>query len=64
LRGLEYLNWYQTGSVGFEEGAAVSMAPTDGADFITLYFGFGFEGVSAADQAALMDDAMLYLGIA
>jgi hypothetical protein len=57
-------NWYQTGSVGFQEGAAVTMAPTDGAAFVTLYFGFGFEGITeAGERNAVMGQAMAYLGI-
>ncbi|HEU4347680.1 MAG TPA: hypothetical protein VFR35_07815 [Actinoplanes sp.] len=42
--GLNPNDWGRTADVGFEEGAVVTMAPAD-ADFRTLYFGFGFEGV-------------------
>ena len=38
-------DWSRRGSVGFEEGAAVS---TDD----SLYFGFGLEGVSGAQKRA------------
>ena len=54
-------DWTQTTDVGFEEGAVVAMAPTD-AEFRTVYFGFGFEGVTSADQRnALMGRAIDYL---
>jgi len=55
-------NWFQTGDVGFEEGAIVGMDPSD-ADFKTLYFAFGFEGVTETDQADLMAEALAYFGI-
>jgi hypothetical protein len=56
-------NWFWTGDVGFEEGAAVSMRPPD-AEFVTLYFGFGLEGITdEADRNDVMDRAMAYLGI-
>lgn len=56
-------NWYQTGDLGFQEGAAVTMTPPDAA-FKTLYFGFGFEGITdESDRFAVMDEAMTYLGI-
>jgi hypothetical protein len=48
-------DWLRTGSLGFEEGAIVS---TDD----TLYFGFGLEGVSGADERAdLLGRSMSYL---
>jgi len=48
-------DWIRTGSVGFEEGAVVS---TDD----TLYFGFGFEGITGPDtRAAVMDKSIGYL---
>lgn len=54
-------DWTRTTDVGYEEGAVVTMAPTN-ADFKTLYFGFGLEGVRTADQRnALMGDALDYL---
>ncbi len=49
-------DWFRTQSVGFEEGAVVSTADT-------LYFGFGFEGITdAATRAEVMGRAMGYLG--
>ena len=54
-------DWTHTTDVGFEEGAVVAMAPAD-AEFRTVYFGFGFEGVTSADQRnALMGRAIDYL---
>jgi len=48
-------DWIRTGSVGFEEGAVVSTADT-------LYFGFGFEGITDADtRAAVMKATLEYL---
>jgi len=48
-------DWIRTGSVGFEEGAVVSTADT-------LYFGFGFEGITdAAIRAAVMEASLDYL---
>ena len=48
-------DWRRTGSVGFEEGAVVS---TDD----TLFFGFGFEGVTdAATRNQVMGRSMDYL---
>jgi hypothetical protein len=48
-------DWIRTASVGFEEGAVVS---TDD----TLYFGFGFEGITGASgRNAVMDKSMGYL---
>jgi len=55
-------DWTRSVDVGFEEGAVVAMAPTDGADFKTLYFGFGLEGVTtAAERDALIGRALDYL---
>jgi hypothetical protein len=42
-------DWTRTTDVGFEEGAVVTMTPAD-ADFRSVYFGFGLEGVTSADQ--------------
>jgi hypothetical protein len=48
-------DWERTTSVGFQEGAVVSTADT-------LYFGFGFEGITdAATRAAVMARSMEYL---
>lgn len=48
-------DWIRSESVGFEEGAVVS---TDD----TLYFGFGFEGITGPDtRAAVMDKSIEYL---
>ena len=47
--------------VGFEEGAVTTMTPTDAA-FRTIYFGFGFEGITSADQrSAVMGSAINFL---
>lgn len=55
-------DWIRTQSVGFEEGAIVSETPTT-ADFVTLFFGFGLEGVDgAAARADLMDRSLDFLG--
>jgi hypothetical protein len=55
-------DWIRTGSVGFEEGAVVSMDPATGADIRTLYFGFGFEGIrGAGTRAAVMNKTVDYL---
>ena len=54
-------DWTRTTDVGYEEGAVVTMAPTN-ADFRTLYFGFGFEGVTSAEKRnELMGRAIDYL---
>ncbi len=45
-------DWIRTESVGFEEGAVVSTADT-------LYFGFGFEGITDADSRAAVMQATL-----
>jgi hypothetical protein len=56
-------DWYQTTSVGFSEGAVVGMDPSD-ADFRTLYFGFGFEGISTqAERNDVMCRSMNHLGV-
>ena len=48
-------DWERTMSVGFEEGAIVSTGDT-------LYFGFGFEGITDADnRAAVMAKSTQYL---
>ena len=48
-------DWIRTPSVGFQEGAVTS---TDD----TLYFGFGFEGITGAEsRAAVMDRSISYL---
>ncbi len=48
-------DWVRTESVGFQEGAVVSTPDT-------LYFGFGFEGISdAATRNAVMGRSMDYL---
>jgi len=48
--------WERSKSVGYVVGAGVATADT-------LYWGFGFEGVSTADQrTAVMRGAMQYLG--
>ncbi|MGH2653334.1 MAG: M14 family zinc carboxypeptidase [Actinomycetota bacterium] len=44
-------DWERTMSVGFEEGAVVAMDPPDAA-FRTLYFGFGFEGITDETKRA------------
>jgi hypothetical protein len=59
-------DWTRTQSVGFEEGAIVSETPTT-ADFSTLYFGFGLEGVNGAtgpsSRADLMSRSLDFLGV-
>ena len=48
-------DWERTGSVGFEEGAVTNTADT-------LFFGFGFEGITGADaRAAVMNKSVDYL---
>lgn len=55
-------DWFRTQSLGFEEGAIVSQTPTT-ANFATLYFGFGLEGVDgAAARADLMGRTLFFLG--
>jgi hypothetical protein len=54
-------DWEPTTSVGFEEGAVVSETPPT-ADFATLYFGFGVEGITgAATRADVMDRSLDFL---
>jgi hypothetical protein len=49
-------NWIRTESLGFEEGAVVSTANS-------LYFGFGFEGITGADtRAEVMGRSAEHLG--
>ena len=56
-------DWHRTTDVGFSEGAVVGMTPSD-ADFKTLHFGFGFEGIStSAERNLVMCRAMNHLGI-
>jgi hypothetical protein len=56
-------DWERTTSVNFEEGAIVSQTPPT-ADFITLFFGFGFETITGVDsQAAVMDKSLDFLGV-
>jgi hypothetical protein len=53
--GLNPNDWHRTASVGYQEGAVVATPDT-------LYFGFGFEGISgAAFRDDLMDRSMRYL---
>jgi len=48
-------DWERTQSVGFQEGAVTSTSDT-------LYFGFGFEGITGADsRAAVMSKSVEYL---
>jgi Zinc carboxypeptidase len=56
-------NFIRTEDVGFEEGAIVSMTPTT-VDFRTLFFGFGFEGITGADtREAVMNQSLTFLGV-
>jgi hypothetical protein len=56
-------DWFRTTDIGFEEGAVVGMTPSD-ADFRTLHFGFGFEGLSTeAERNDVMCRAMDHLGV-
>jgi hypothetical protein len=56
-------DWTRTQSVGFEEGAIVSMTPPT-ADLTTLYFGFGFEAINtAAARTDVMDRSLDFLGV-
>jgi hypothetical protein len=49
-------DWIQSGSVGYVDGPGVGTADT-------LYWGFGLEGVTGADQrATLVKDALTHLG--
>ncbi|MGH2710793.1 MAG: M14 family zinc carboxypeptidase, partial [Actinomycetota bacterium] len=54
-------DFFRTADVGYEEGAIVGMDPSD-ADFKSLHFGFGLEGVSTAvERADLICRALDYL---
>jgi Zinc carboxypeptidase len=56
-------NWLRTEDVGFEEGAVVSMTPST-ADLRTLFFGFGFEGITGATtREDVMDRSLDFLGV-
>jgi hypothetical protein len=56
-------DWTRTQSVGFEEGAIVSMTPPT-ADLATLYFGFGFEAIrTAAARTDVMDRSLDFFGV-
>ena len=56
-------DWTRTQSVGFEEGAIVSLTPPT-AGFASLYFGFGFEGIrGAVNRNAVMDATLDFLGL-
>ncbi len=56
-------NFILTEDVGFEEGAIVSLTPTT-ADFRTLFFGFGFEGITgASSRQDVMDASLSFLGV-
>jgi len=56
-------NFIRTQDVGFEEGAAVSLTPTT-ADFMTLFFGFGFEGITGAStREDVMNASLSFLGV-
>jgi hypothetical protein len=56
-------NFILTEDVGFEEGAIVSETPTT-ADFVTLFFGFGFEGITdASTREDVMNASLSFLGV-
>jgi len=56
-------NFFRTEDVGFEEGAIVSLTPT-AADFRTLFFGFGFEGITGAStREDVMNASLSFLGV-
>jgi hypothetical protein len=56
-------NFIRTEDVGFEEGAVVSLTPTT-ADFRTLFFGFGFEGITGAStREDVMNASLSFLGV-
>ena len=56
-------DWSRTTDVGFAEGAVVGMEPSD-ADFRTLHFGFGFEGIRSQDERNdVMCRSMDHLGV-
>jgi len=55
-------DWVRSEDLGFEEGGIVSMTPPE-TNFVTLYFGFGLEGVDgAAARSDLMDRSLDFLG--
>jgi hypothetical protein len=55
------LDWIVTEDVGFVEGAATAMQPSD-AEFRTLYLGFAFENVEGtAARDELMELALDFL---
>ena len=59
--GINPTDWTRTIDVGFEEAAVTTMTPTDAA-FRTVYFGFGFEGITSADlRNAVMGRAIAFL---
>jgi hypothetical protein len=54
-------DWTRTTDVGYDEGAVVAMTPV-GADFRSVYFGFGLEGVtSSGERNMLMGKALEFL---
>jgi Zinc carboxypeptidase len=54
-------DWTRTGDVGFVEAAVTTMDPP-GPGFKTMYFGFGFEGLTTqAQRNDVMDRAVEYL---
>jgi hypothetical protein len=56
-------NFIRTEDVGFEEGAIVSLTPST-ANFTTLFFGFGFEGITgASSRQEVMDASLSFLGV-
>jgi Zinc carboxypeptidase len=59
-------DWTRTQSVGFEEGAIVSLTPSS-ADFTTLFAGFGLEAIQGAtgpnSRADVMDKSLDFLGV-
>jgi hypothetical protein len=56
-------NFLRTQDVGFEEGGIASLTPTE-ADLRTLFFGFGFEGITGAPaREDIMDDSLDFLGV-
>ena len=53
----------RTQDVGFEEGAVTSLTPTTAA-FRTLFFGFGFEGITGAStREDVMNASLSFLGV-
>ena len=56
-------NWIRTTGRRLPGGGIVSMTPTT-ADFVTLYFGFGFEGITdASSRQDIMDASLSFLGV-